>query len=212
MADISNVKSSREESALLLGVLSAVENDAKLTQRGVSSQLGIALGLANAVLKRCARKGLIKIANAPLNRYAYYLTPSGFAEKSRLTAEFLRVSFELFRDARRQYSDLFIGLRDRNLTRIALFGASELAEAALLSAREIGVEVTCIVEPTRAGELFLGFTLASAPDSAQAFVICDIRDPSAARTSGLAAAVHLGLSMEDVVAPALLRLNEKANV
>ena len=99
MTDTPATKPTRDDAALVLGVLSAVEQDSAVTQRGLSSDLGIALGLANAVLKRCVRKGLIKIANAPLNRYAYYLTPQGMAEKGRLTVEYLRVSFDLFRDA-----------------------------------------------------------------------------------------------------------------
>lgn len=213
MTDIPASKADRDDTALVLGVLSVVENDAKVTQRGLSNQLGIALGLANAVLKRCVRKGLIKIANAPLNRYAYYLTPSGFTEKSRLTAEYLRLSFDLFRDARRQYGELFEALRRRGRGRVALLGASELTEAALLSAREAGIEIAGIVEPARAGETFLGFVLAPAADSCaapiEAIAICDMRDPSAARDAGLAAAARLGLADEDVVAPALLRLSKR---
>ena len=44
--------------------------------------MGVALGLANSYLKRCIRKGFIKITEAPANRYLYYLTPQGFAEKA----------------------------------------------------------------------------------------------------------------------------------
>lgn len=213
MTDISVSKTDRDDTALMLGVLSVVESDAKVTQRGLSSQLGIALGLANAILKRCVRKGLIKIANAPLNRYAYYLTPSGFAEKSRLTAEYLRLSFDLFRDARRQYGDLFRYQRTLGRARVALVGASELAEAALLSARETGVEIAGIADADRAGEDFLGFTVVAAPDAfagpIEAIVICDMRDPPAAHEAALVAAARLGLSSDDVVAPGLLRLSRR---
>lgn len=214
MTDIPAPKVDRDDTALMLGVLSVVENDAKVTQRGLSSELGIALGLANAVLKRCVRKGLIKIANAPLNRYAYYLTPSGFAEKSRLTAEYLRLSFDLFRDSRRQYGELFRELRRRGRRRMALIGASELAEAALLSAREAGMEIVGIVDAARAGEPFLGHVLLATPDACpaplEAVALCDMRDPSAANAAALAAAARLGLSDQDVAAPALLRLKRKA--
>lgn len=213
MTDIPVSKADRDDTALVLGVLSVVESDAKVTQRGMSNELGIALGLANAVLKRCVRKGLIKIANAPLNRYAYYLTPSGFAEKSRLTAEYLRLSFDLFRDSRRQYGALFETLRGRGRTRVALLGASELAEAALLSARDAGVDIVRIVEPARAGEPFLGFALAGSLDGGdppiEAIAICDMRDPPAARDAALAAAARLGLSADDVLVPALLRLGKR---
>jgi DNA-binding MarR family transcriptional regulator len=212
MTDISAPKTDRDETTLMLGVLSVVENDAKVTQRGLSSELGIALGLTNAVLKRCVRKGLIKIANAPLNRFAYYLTPSGFAEKSRLTAEYLRLSFDLFRDARRQYGELFALAARRGRTRILLVGASELAEAAMLSAREASVEISGIVDASRAGENFLGLIVAADPAAfsgrTDAFVICDMRDPLASHAAALAAAAASGLSTEDILAPPLLRLGK----
>src|ERR1700685_3834729 len=78
-----------EDTAILLGVLSAVERDSGVTQRHLAHELKIALGLINAYVRRCAKKGFIKIRQVPLNRYAYYLTPRGFAEKSCLTAEYL---------------------------------------------------------------------------------------------------------------------------
>ena len=50
-----------KDTAITLGVLSAVERDSAITQRSLSSELGIALGLANAYLKRCVRKGWSKV-------------------------------------------------------------------------------------------------------------------------------------------------------
>lgn len=211
MTDTSPHKSSRDSAALVLGVLSAVEQDANVTQRALSSELGIALGLANAVLKRCVRKGLIKIANAPLNRYVYYLTPQGIAEKGRLTVAYLRVSFDLFRDARRQFSDLMGDLAGRGATRVALVGVSELTEAALLSARESGVEVVCAIDPAHVLPDYLGVSavadFTALPGPVDAVLICDLGDPLAAYESAQAAAPALGLDRTRVVAPPLLRLN-----
>ena len=52
------------ETAITLQLLSAVEENDAVTQRSMAQDLGIALGLANAYLKRCVRKGLIKVAKA----------------------------------------------------------------------------------------------------------------------------------------------------
>ena len=93
----------------LLGVLNVVERDSQISQRLISRELGVALGLANAYLKRCVRKGFIKISQVPKRRYAYYLTPQGFAEKARLTGEYLSVSLSFFRTAREQMSELLAG-------------------------------------------------------------------------------------------------------
>jgi DNA-binding MarR family transcriptional regulator len=130
---------------IVLGVLDVVERDPAITQRSVASELGIALGLANSYLKRCIRKGLIKVGQVPRRRYAYYLTPQGFAEKSRLTATYLSDSFAFFRRARGQCGELFVAAAARGQHRFALLGAGELAEIAILVSREHQVEIAGII-------------------------------------------------------------------
>ena len=41
------------EAEIILGVLTAVEENSRVTQRSVAKDLGIALGLTNAYIKRC---------------------------------------------------------------------------------------------------------------------------------------------------------------
>lgn len=141
------VTAADSESEITLGLLTAVHEDETLTQRKAASQLGIALGLTNAYLKRCIKKGLIKVKQVPPNRYAYYLTPKGFAEKSRLTAEYLSSSFNFFRRARSQCGELMAECDSRGWRRMALYGVSELAEIALLCARERGLALSGVVDP-----------------------------------------------------------------
>lgn len=134
------------EAAITLKLLSAVEEDSSLSQRSAARELGVALGLVNSYLKRCARKGLIKVSEAPANRFAYYLTPKGFAEKSRLTREYLSVSFNFFRGARDQCSVLIQECADRGWRRVALAGAGDLAEIATLCARDTRITLLGIVD------------------------------------------------------------------
>ena len=100
---------------ITLGVLNAIEKNSNITQRDVAKDIGIALGLANSYLKRCIKKGLIKMQHIPANRYAYYLTPQGFAEKARLTAEYLSQGFQFFRLARTQLVTILDACQKRNL-------------------------------------------------------------------------------------------------
>ena len=65
-----------------LQVLEVIENDARISQRGLADKLGIALGLTNSILRRLVRKGLVKTRALPANRLAYYITPQGFSEKA----------------------------------------------------------------------------------------------------------------------------------
>ena len=108
----------QDNSEITLGVLTAVEKNSRITQRDVAKNIGVALGLTNTYLKRCIKKGLIKVQQVPANRYAYFLTPRGFAEKSRLTAEYLSQGFQFFRVARNQLIEIFRICQKRNFKRI----------------------------------------------------------------------------------------------
>jgi DNA-binding MarR family transcriptional regulator len=111
---------------IVLSVLTSIERDSAITQRALARELGIALGLANAYLRRCVRKGLVKMCQVPINRYAYYLTPQGLAEKSRLTAVYLTVSLEFFRRARTNCVALFRQCESRGWRNVAFYGAGTL--------------------------------------------------------------------------------------
>ena len=58
-----------EDERILLDLLSSVERDGGQSQRRLASELGIALGLVNAYLRRCVKKGLVKATAAPARRY-----------------------------------------------------------------------------------------------------------------------------------------------
>jgi len=131
----------------ILEILETVENNSEMTQRHLATRLGVALGLVNSYLCRCVRKGYIKIHKVPANRYLYYLTPKGFAEKSRLTAKYLSSSLEFYRRAGNSCSELFRTCQVQGWKRVVLCGHSDLAEIALIRAREFELEVLGIFDP-----------------------------------------------------------------
>src|SRR3954471_20477176 len=137
---------SGEDERIVLNLLNSVDDGAQ-SQRRIAEELGIALGLVNAYLKRCIKKGLVKVGEAPARRYAYYLTPQGFSEKSRLTVEYLSTSFSFFRRAKSDCMRLFEAAKAQGFRRIVLSGASDLAEIAVLCAVESGIAVVALVDP-----------------------------------------------------------------
>ncbi len=143
---MSSTAQDEDSQRILLGLLQSVERDGGQSQRRLAAELGIALGLVNAYLKRCVKKGLVKVSEAPARRYAYYLTPHGFAEKSRLTVEYLGISFSFFRQARADCAEIFAALRSRGFQRVVVAGVSDLAEIARICAIESGVEIVAIVD------------------------------------------------------------------
>jgi DNA-binding MarR family transcriptional regulator len=141
---------------IVLGLLESVERNEKLSQRRLAAELDVALGLVNAYLKRCVKKGLVKVTAAPARRYAYYLTPQGFAEKSRLAVEYLSFSFSFFRAARADCTDMLDGASAKGWTQIALAGVSDLAEISIICALESGVQIVAVVDDTSDQKQFIG--------------------------------------------------------
>jgi DNA-binding MarR family transcriptional regulator len=197
-----------EDEQIVLGLLGAVERDANVTQRALATELGIALGLVNAYLKRCATKGLLKVSSVPARRYAYYLTPKGFAEKSRLTVEYLSSSFAFFRAAKADCVSVFDSAKAQGLSRLVLAGKSDLAEIAVLCAIEADVEIVAVVDPNAAPTRFAGIDIfasyAEVPQLFDAVVVTDLRHAreayDAASTQGRG---------RPVLAPALLGISVK---
>lgn len=194
-----------ESGEITLGLLTAVEANSQLTQRSAAKELGVALGLVNAYLKRCIRKGLIKVKQAPANRYAYYVTPKGFAEKSRLTVEYLSVSLAFFRSARNQCSDLFAECVARGHTRIALAGVGELAEIATLCARDHPVDLVGIIDPKAGVASFASLEVFPSPDGLGPINAVIVTDVSAPQATFDRMAAEIGA--ERVMAPKLLNLS-----
>ena len=139
-----------------LQALEAIAEDAQITQRNLANKLGIALGLTNIYLKRLVRKGYVKCVNVQSNRLRYLLTPTGIAEKTRLTYEFMEYSLFLYGQVRQH---LRIVLRSsaihENRKRIAIHGTGEAAELAYLSVVELGLELVAVFDGADAGP-FLG--------------------------------------------------------
>jgi DNA-binding Lrp family transcriptional regulator len=137
-----------------LKLLEAVEEDSRVTQRTLSTKLGIALGLTNVYLRRLVRKGYIKCVNVQSNRISYLITPRGIVEKARLTYEFMDYSLHLYGEVRQHLRGMLqeCAAADR---RVAIFGRGEAAELAYLSLKESGLEPVAIFD-VEGGQEFLG--------------------------------------------------------
>lgn len=73
-------------------VMRHINDTKKISQRELSQSLNISLGKVNYILKALINKGIIKARNFTNSKnkraYAYYLTPKGLQEKTRLTVSF----------------------------------------------------------------------------------------------------------------------------
>jgi DNA-binding MarR family transcriptional regulator len=145
-----NLESQRD-----LAILKEIEATPQVTQRHLASKLGIALGLTNLYLKRLARKGYVKVTTIPRHRVKYLLTAKGFAEKTRLTYEYMEYSFTLFRHSRQFLREQFAALAEAGRKRVVFVGAGEAAELADLTLRELGLDLVAVADDAAAGTRFL---------------------------------------------------------
>ena len=144
------------DSSRSLQLLSEISGEEPLSQRELSRRLGIAVGLVNSYLKNLVSKGFVRVKNFPSNRYAYLLTPQGFAEKSRLAYQHLTYFTGLYTVARHDYLDLFRTLEADGVREIVFCGVDEVAEIAYLSLRETTIELAGVVDTAGAGSSFFG--------------------------------------------------------
>lgn len=144
------------KSLLLLDEISKGE---QISQRDLSKKLNIALGLVNSYIKNLVSKGYITIKAIPARRYAYYLTPKGFAEKTRLTYHHLQNFTNLYRVARKDFKELFAKLAREGVKSVVFAGADEAAEIAYLSLQEFEIKFVGIVDDEVVGKKFFHYKI-----------------------------------------------------
>ena len=137
-------------------LMSELENGEPISQREISGRLNIALGLVNSYLKNLVQKGFVTVKAMPRNRYAYLLTPKGFAEKSRLAFQHLSNFHKLYQVTRRESLALFERLREEGVKRVSFCGLDDLTEIAYLSLQEARLELEQVLD-TDSRSSFLNF-------------------------------------------------------
>lgn len=188
-------KEGNQDELRSLLLMHELEDGAPLSQREIAGRLGIALGLVNAYLKTLVHKGYIQIKAYPRNRFAYLLTPEGFAEKSRLAYQHVTQFHRLFRTARQDSSTIFSRLREQGVSEVAFCGVDEFTEIAYLSLCDAGLALSAVYDNSQVGvnffgitvqELHNGMTLSTAP-----IVITSLRHAESYRNDLLCAGVEV---------------------
>lgn len=137
-----------------LQILDELSNNDSITQRDLSSRLGIALGLVNSYMKNLVKKGFITVKAIPTKRYAYYLTPKGFTEKTRLTYHMLQDYTNIYRQARKNLQTLFGDLQGKGVKNVVFAGADEVAEIAYLTLQETNLKLAGVVDMENPNAIF----------------------------------------------------------
>ena len=133
------MKAKEETSGLReLELLEALAEDPEARQVDLATRLGVAVGTVNWLLKRLTSKGYIKVKRIGQWQWRYLLTPRGFAEKARLTRQYLQSSMRIYRRTREEAAQLLSALRKGGYAEVLLEGDidSDLADICRLTCLE----------------------------------------------------------------------------
>ena len=121
-----------QEEITQYNILQSLENGEQISQRQLSSQLGINVASINFAIKKLTKRGFVKMLGANPRRMRYILTPKGITEKTQIAYKFFDRNFHFYKAVRKDVEDKInsISFNDRN--RIALYGVTDLMELAYL--------------------------------------------------------------------------------
>jgi DNA-binding MarR family transcriptional regulator len=153
-------------------ILSRFEADPETTQRSLSNEIGIALGLTNLLVRNLVRKGWVRVIHVKSNRVRYLLTPTGVAEKARMSRDAIYYSITFYTRTRNRIRE-----RLNRLTtaipngavggaqgRVVFFGAGEVAEIAYVCLQDHELVLAGVVDDLRTGARFFGLPIRSTSD------------------------------------------------
>ena len=87
-------------------LLREIKKRPESSQRKLAEKLGFSVGKLNYCIKALRVKGLIKISNFKKNpkkiNYVYILTPSGLAEKTKLTLNFMKIKMKEYEELKKE--------------------------------------------------------------------------------------------------------------
>ena len=142
-----------------LEILERLENNGHLTQRDLSKEVGIALGLVNHLLKKMVTKGWIKIKNIDAKKIRYLITPEGAREKSSLLYKRVESTIHFYLEAKRVIKDKIIHLKNEGIEDVSIYGVNHISEVLFIVLKELGLELASVVEEKRAGEEWFGYNV-----------------------------------------------------
>lgn len=141
-------------------VLQAIASGQRITQRSLSSDLGVALGLTNLLIRRLVAKGYVKVAGLGTCHIRYLMTASGWEALAHATRQSLENTVHLYTQTREQIRGSLSAISERchkdaaGRKRIVFYGAGDVAEIAYVSLQSTDLTLVGVVDDRRTGRFF----------------------------------------------------------
>ncbi len=133
-------------------ILTHLQENELTTQRKISKRTGLSLGAVNILIKKMVRKGLVKVEKLNARTVRYILTPQGMKEKTKLTYQFIRHSYNRILSITNAVEELLQEEMSANgIKRVILYGPADEVEQILKSALSGSSMKTEVIRPGEEG-------------------------------------------------------------
>src|SRR6056297_2733433 len=96
-------------------VLNILDQEDNPSQREIAEKTGFSLGLVNILIKKCAKKGLLKIEKLNSRNIKYILTPEGIKEKTKKTINYVQRSYRAIQKMQIRVAELAGEYKNRTI-------------------------------------------------------------------------------------------------
>ena len=118
--------SNESEIYLMESLGEAERNQTRITQRELASRTGLSLGMTNALLRRFAERGWVKLTRLSAKSVHYALTPEGVKELARRTAGYFKRAARSAEQYRGRIEHFVLNAKRAGASTVVLAGASDL--------------------------------------------------------------------------------------
>ena len=87
-------------------IMSEVADNENVTQRELSTKLGVSVSTINVLINKMIREGLIKMKQVSGRQVLYMLTPMGIVEKARKTSSYLKGHYRIIYETNEKIKSL----------------------------------------------------------------------------------------------------------
>lgn len=90
----------------ITNILHILDKENNPSQREIANKTGISLGLVNTLIKKCAKKGLVKIEKLNSRNIKYILTPAGIKKITKKTINYIQKSYNAIQQIQAEVQEL----------------------------------------------------------------------------------------------------------
>jgi len=119
-------------------IIDEIGKDVNTTQRRISHQIGLSLGMTNIIMKKLIAKGYVKVKGLNRRKVQYILTPRGFAEKVKKTHGYLLRTIDTLKAIKEKIQDTALEYYEKGEKNFTILGKGELADIVEISLRDMG--------------------------------------------------------------------------